>query len=48
MATSAIETVESGVMTGDRARIASPAPDRVSSSEEFIDAIARTLAANLR
>jgi isocitrate dehydrogenase len=48
MEKSAIETVESGVMTGDLARIASPAPDRASSSEEFIDAIARTLAANLR
>ena len=48
MEKSAIETVESGVMTGDLARIASPAPGRVSSSEEFIDAIARTLAANLR
>ncbi len=48
MEKSAIETVENGVMTGDLARIASPAPDRVSSSGEFIDAIARTLAANRR
>jgi isocitrate dehydrogenase len=42
---SAIATVEAGTMTGDLARIASPAPDRICSSEEFIDAIARTLAA---
>jgi isocitrate dehydrogenase len=47
MEKSAIETVEGGVMTGDLARIASPAPDRVSSSGEFIEAIARTLAATL-
>ena len=47
MERSAIETVEGGVMTGDLARIASPAPRHVSSSEEFIDAIARRLAATL-
>jgi isocitrate dehydrogenase len=45
---SAIATVEGGAMTGDLARIASPAPDRVCSSEEFVDAIARTLTANRR
>jgi isocitrate dehydrogenase len=46
MERSAIETVEGGVMTGDLARIASPAPRQVFSSGEFIDAIARRLAAN--
>jgi isocitrate dehydrogenase len=45
---SAIATVESGLMTGDLARIASPTPDRICTSEEFIDAIARTFAANWR
>ena len=48
MERSAIATVEGGLMTGDLARIASPAPDRICSSGEFIDAIARTLAASLR
>ena len=41
---SAIATVESGSMTADLARIASPAPGRTCSSAEFIDAISLALA----
>jgi isocitrate dehydrogenase len=48
MEKSAIAAVEGGAMTGDLARIASPAPDHVCSSGEFIDEIARTLAASWR
>jgi isocitrate dehydrogenase len=44
----AIATVESGSMTGDLARIASPAPGRLCSSAEFIDAIAGSLASKWR
>jgi isocitrate dehydrogenase len=39
-----IETIEGGTMTGDLARIAQPRPDRVATTEEFIEAIARRLA----
>lgn len=41
----AIATVEAGIVTGDLARIADPAPAKVCSSEEFLDAIAQRLAA---
>jgi len=35
-----IETIESGTMTGDLARIAEPKPDGSASTQEFIEAIA--------
>ncbi len=37
-----IKTIEDGKMTGDLARLATPAPEKVLNSEEFIDAIADT------
>lgn len=40
---STIEVMESGIMTGDMARIAEPQPERAVSTEEFIDAIAAQL-----
>ncbi|MDR2480550.1 MAG: NADP-dependent isocitrate dehydrogenase [Treponema sp.] len=39
----ALQTVEEGDMTGDLARLASPAPARILNSWEFVDAIARRL-----
>jgi isocitrate dehydrogenase len=39
----AISTVESGVMTGDLAKLANPAATKICSTEEFIDEIATTL-----
>jgi isocitrate dehydrogenase len=39
--------VEAGDMTGDLVRLASPAPKQAMNSEEFIDAIARRLAASV-
>jgi isocitrate dehydrogenase len=39
----AIQTVEDGEMTGDLARLASPAPSRILDSWEFVDAIAGRL-----
>jgi isocitrate dehydrogenase len=39
----ALQTIEAGYMTGDLARLASPAPLRVLDSWEFIDAIAERL-----
>jgi len=42
--TSSLETVESGVMTGDLAKVAVPSPNnRVVYTEEFVDAIAANL-----
>ena len=38
-----IETIESGIMTGDMARIAEPRPAKPADTEEFIDAIASRL-----
>jgi isocitrate dehydrogenase len=38
-----IETIESGTMTGDLARIAQPKPDHIATTEEFIEAIERRL-----
>ncbi len=38
-----IEAIESGIMTGDMARIAEPKPEKHASTEEFIDAIASIL-----
>jgi isocitrate dehydrogenase len=38
-----IETIESGTMTGDMARIAEPKPDRTADTKEFIEAIAARL-----
>ena len=38
-----IETIESGIMTGDMARIAEPQPAKPAGTEEFIDAIASRL-----
>jgi isocitrate dehydrogenase len=38
-----LETVEAGEMTGDLARLASPAPKKALDSWEFTDAIARRL-----
>lgn len=43
----AIETVESGQMTGDMARIAQPRPASYLLTDEFIDAVAATLADKL-
>jgi isocitrate dehydrogenase len=43
----ALETIESGIMTGDMARIAEPKPDKAVGTEEFIDAIARRLEGKL-
>lgn len=40
---SAVETIESGIMTGDMARIAEPKPESHAGTEEFIDAIAAKL-----
>ena len=40
---STIETIESGIMTGDIARISEPKPDSPVGTEEFIDAIALKL-----
>lgn len=37
-----IKTIEDGKMTGDLARLATPAPEKVLNSEEFLDAIADT------
>lgn len=37
-----IKTIEDGKMTGDLARLATPAPEKVLNSEEFIDAIGET------
>ncbi len=39
----AIETIESGIMTGDLARLATPSAVRVCSSEEFLNAISENL-----
>ncbi len=39
-----IETIESGVMTGDLARLADPKPERILDSWEFMDALALALA----
>jgi isocitrate dehydrogenase len=39
-----LATIEAGEMTGDLARLAAPAPERVLDSEEFLDAIARRMA----
>jgi isocitrate dehydrogenase len=41
--TASLGTIEAGKMTGDLARLASPAPSRVLNSWEFIDAIAARL-----
>jgi isocitrate dehydrogenase len=38
-----IDTIQGGIMTGDMARIAQPAPERIAHTEEFIEAIARNL-----
>jgi isocitrate dehydrogenase len=38
-----LEKVEAGEMTGDLARIASPAPANALNSWEFTDAVARRL-----
>ncbi len=38
-----VDTIESGVMTGDLARIAQPPPIRVADTAEFINAIAERL-----
>ena len=38
-----LDTIASGVMTGDLARLANPAPRQVVNSEEFLDAIADRL-----
>ncbi len=43
----AIETIESGEMTGDMARIAEPAPDGFLNTEGFLDAVAGRLASRL-
>lgn len=40
---SAVETIESGIMTGDMIRIAEPKPESHAGTEEFIDAIAAKL-----
>lgn len=40
---STLDLIESGIMTGDLARIANPAPAKVLNSWEFIDAIAEKL-----
>lgn len=40
---SAVETIESGIMTGDMTRIAEPKPKSHAGTEEFIDAIAAKL-----
>ncbi|MGE4297924.1 MAG: NADP-dependent isocitrate dehydrogenase [Desulfovibrionaceae bacterium] len=42
-----IETIESGTMTGDLARIAEPRPAGHVDTETFIDAVAKRLAAKL-
>jgi isocitrate dehydrogenase len=39
----ALQTVEEGDMTGDLARLASPAPSRLLNSWDFIDAVAKRL-----
>jgi isocitrate dehydrogenase len=44
---SVIETIESGTMTKDLASIADPRPAKHASTEEFIDAIAERLRANV-
>jgi isocitrate dehydrogenase len=38
-----LETVEAGEMTGDLARLAEPAPERLLDSNDFMDAVARRL-----
>jgi isocitrate dehydrogenase len=38
-----LKTVEEGDMTGDLARLASPAPSRAQTSWEFVDAVAKRL-----
>jgi isocitrate dehydrogenase len=42
----AIDTVESGVMTGDLAKLADPQAKKICSTGEFIDEIAKALAGN--
>jgi isocitrate dehydrogenase len=39
----ALATVEKGVMTGDLAKLAEPAAEKICSTDEFIDEIARAL-----
>ena len=38
-----LKTITDGVMTGDLARLATPAPSKIVSSEEFLDAIAERM-----
>jgi len=38
-----IDTIMGGMRTGDLARLASPPPTRVVTSEEFLDAIAERM-----
>lgn len=38
-----LQTIESGIMTGDMARIAEPRPEKPVGTEEFIDAVASRL-----
>lgn len=45
---STIETIESGIMTGDVARIADPRPEGPTSTEDFIDAVALKLQQKLK
>ncbi len=45
---STIETIESGIMTGDVARIAEPRPEGPTSTEDFIDAVALKLQQKLK
>jgi isocitrate dehydrogenase len=42
-----VETIESGTMTGDLARIAQPAPQSAASTQEFMEAIEERLGAKL-
>jgi isocitrate dehydrogenase len=39
----ALATIESGVMTGDLAKLAGPAAKKICSTAEFIDEIVKTL-----
>jgi len=39
----AVKTIEDGIMTGDLAKLAEPPAQRIASTEEFIDEVARRL-----